>query len=161
MHPDFYRGPAMVKPPIVYIAGLLRARRHGRAQRLGVDRRPRRPAPVPPAERRRAGTRPAGSTPRPSAAAGSPPTRSPRYDVIDAEDAYDAGERPKAAVAEALRFWGEPADQRRRPARALERYAGAVERRGDRGVAAGARTALLRQNALRMLIATSPDMQTC
>ena len=26
MHPDFYRGPAMVKPPIVYIAGLLRAR---------------------------------------------------------------------------------------------------------------------------------------
>ena len=29
MHPDLYRGPAMVKPPAVYIAGLLRARRRG------------------------------------------------------------------------------------------------------------------------------------
>ena len=25
MHPDFYEGPAMVKPPIVYLAGLMRA----------------------------------------------------------------------------------------------------------------------------------------
>ena len=25
MHPDFYRGPPMVKPPVVYLAGLLRS----------------------------------------------------------------------------------------------------------------------------------------
>ncbi len=25
MHPDFYLGPPMVKPPIVYLAGMLRA----------------------------------------------------------------------------------------------------------------------------------------
>ena len=29
MHPSFYRGPSLVKPPIVYIAGLLRARNLG------------------------------------------------------------------------------------------------------------------------------------
>ncbi len=29
MHPALYRGPAMVKPPIVYIAGMLRTRRQG------------------------------------------------------------------------------------------------------------------------------------
>ena len=66
---------------------------------------------------------------------------------------------PRPRCARPLKFWGEP--QLRTGARkGLERYAGAV---------ATAATAdwqqetfrLLRQNALRMLIATSPDMQTC
>ena len=55
MHPDFYRGPAMVKSPVVYIAGLLRARAPGRSQRLVVDLRARRPAALPAPERRRLG----------------------------------------------------------------------------------------------------------
>ena len=58
MHPDFYEGPAMVKPPIVYIAGpAARAPARDR-DRVGLDRRARRPAPVPPAERRRLGRDP-------------------------------------------------------------------------------------------------------
>ncbi len=32
MHPELYRGPAMVKPPVVYLAGMLRGRR------MGIDR---------------------------------------------------------------------------------------------------------------------------
>ena len=43
MHPALYRGPAMVKPPIVYIAGLQRAPQGGR-RRLGLDHRPGRTA---------------------------------------------------------------------------------------------------------------------
>ena len=67
------------------------------------------------------------------------------------------GRRPRCARR--VRFWGEPrlrADTRK----GLERYAGSV---------AAVATAdwqqetyrLLRQNALRMLIATSPEMQSC
>ena len=69
--PPLHTGPRMVKPPAVYTAGLLRAL--GR----GVDTQAWawlsshvRPAALHAAERRPAGTTSAGSTPRPSAAAG-------------------------------------------------------------------------------------------
>ena len=79
--PALYNGPRMVKPPAVYIAGLLRAL--GR----GIDTEawtwllePGRPAALLPAERRGLGRRRAGSTRRPSAPAGSSPaTRSRPY----------------------------------------------------------------------------------
>ena len=57
-HPALYRGPSLVKPPIVYIAGLMRARRSGVTRRLGLDRRDRRPARLPPAQRLRLGRGP-------------------------------------------------------------------------------------------------------
>ena len=56
MHPDLYDGPRMVKPPVVFNAGLLRAvgRRH-RHDRVGLARPDGRPAALLPAERRRLG----------------------------------------------------------------------------------------------------------
>ena len=62
-------------------------------------------------------------------------------------------------MRKALRFWGDPQISTA-TRKSLERYAGAV---------AASATAdwqqdtfrLLRQNALRMLVATSPDMQAC
>ena len=71
-HPAVYDGPRMVKPPIVHVAGLLRRdrrRHHDRPTGPGSARSPasssstRRTSP--------AGTTRAGSTPRPTAAAGS------------------------------------------------------------------------------------------
>ena len=108
MHPDFYRGPAMVKPPVVYIAGLLRARRRGIAERLVVDLRARRPAPLPPAERRRLGRhalarhldlpRPLDRRQRDRRATTRSTTRAPTTPA----------RRPKTAVRRALAFWGDP-----------------------------------------------------
>ena len=158
MHPDFYRGPAMVKPPVVYVAGLLRARRRGVQSdwtwitELAGQRLFRPPNVAGWDDSRWLDT----STFRGRWIAAN---EIAGYDVIDDDGPYDGTEGPKAAVSTALKFWGEP--QLRTGARkGLERYAGAV---------ATAATAdwqqetfrLLRQNALRMLIATSPDMQTC
>ena len=157
--PAFYRGPAMVKPPVVYIAGLLRARRRG------VDTsdwswivRPRRAAAL-----------------RPPNVAGWDDDRwldtstfrgrwiaaneIAGYDAIDDEAPTAPTESPKEAVRKALALLGRPGAQRHDPqdAGALRR-----RRRRRRRPPTGSRTpsALLRQNALRMLIATSPEMQT-
>ena len=87
MHPAVYEGPRMVKPPIVQIAGMLRARRSGiDDRRLDLDRRRGRAAPVRARRTSPAGTSSAGSTPPGSAAAGRPrrtidatrPRRTPR-----------------------------------------------------------------------------------
>ncbi len=158
MHPDFYRGPAMVKPPIVYIAGLLRARRHGVRSdwawmaELAGQRLFRPPNVSGWDDTRWLDT----STFRGRWIAAN---EIASYDVIDDEDTYDAGERPKTAVARALSFWGSPPISGA-TRKSLERYAGAV------GAAATEEWQqetfrLLRQNALRILVATSPEMQTC
>jgi uncharacterized protein (DUF1800 family) len=158
MHPDFYRGPAMVKPPVVYIAGLLRARRQGVRSdwswisELAGQRLFRPPNVAGWDESRWLDT----STFRGRWTAAN---EIAGYDALDDEGAYDAREGPKTAVRRAHRFWGEP-PLRAATRKGLERYAGSV---------AGVATAdwqqetyrLLRQNALRMLIATSPDLQTC
>ena len=95
MHPDFYLGPPMVKPPVVYVAGLLRAlgrgidteawvlarRRHGpapvlAAQRRGLGRQPlarHLPDARPLGRRSPTRSRPSGSTP-----GASPTTTRPR-----------------------------------------------------------------------------------
>ena len=158
MHPDFYRGPAMVKPPMVYIAGLLRARRRGVhsdwswISELAGQRLFRPPNVAGWDDSRWLDT----STLRGRWIAAN---EIAGYDVLDDEGSYDGGEGPKAAVRKAVRFWGEP-QLRAGTRKGLERYAGSV---------AAVATAdwqqetyrLLRQNALRMLIATSPEMQSC
>ena len=111
MHPTFYRGPAMVKPPIVYIAGLLRARRRGIAERLVVD--------VPT-------WRASGCSGRPNVSGWNDDrwldTSTFRgrwtaaneiagYDAIDDEASYNATETPKAAVRKARQVLGQPAAQ--------------------------------------------------
>ena len=158
MHPAFYRGPAMVKPPIVYIAGLLRARRRGvqsdwswMAEMAG-QRLFRPPNVSGWNDSRWLDT----STFRGRWIAAN---EIAGYDVIDDEAAYDAAEAPKPAVQKAMQFWGNPLVSNA-TRKSLVRYAGAA------GAAATAdwqqeSFRLLRQNALRLLIATSPEMQTC
>jgi hypothetical protein len=158
MHPAFYRGPAMVKPPIVFIAGLLRARRLGVSgdwawiSEMAGQRLFRPPNVSGWNDVRWLDT----STFRGRWIAAS---EIAGYDAIDDESGYDPAEGAKPAVRKALRFWGDPTVSRA-TRKSLERYAGAA------GAAATAEWQqesyrLLRQNALRILIATSPEMQTC
>ncbi len=163
-HPDFYEGPELVTPPVVYNAGLLRAI-----------------------------SRPIDTTAWAwlSASAGQqlfyPPNVSgwdfgawldtstlkarweiasyvtektypnPWADEEKGETVYSATEDPAAALAAAMAYWGEPL----------------LSAESQQVIAAFAQSCLpssisdweqspfraLRQNALRMLIATSPDMQ--
>jgi uncharacterized protein (DUF1800 family) len=159
MHPNVYVGQAMVKPPIVFIVGLLKARRRGidtdswvwisdlAGQQLfdppnvaGWD------------ETRWLDT----STLRGRWTA---VTQTVQSEEIDPGDPYDTGEGPGAAVDRALRYWGKPTITKKTRTQ-LERFARRVENAIDadwkdsyyRG---------LRQNALRMLVATAPDMEAC
>ena len=109
-----------------------------------------------------AGTRPAGSTPRPSAAAGSPPTRSPA--TTRSTTSPRLRRRPRRRrwrSSKALQVLGQPADQPPDAQGAWSATPAPSRPPRPSRLAAGAPSALLRQNALRMLIATSPEMQTC
>jgi hypothetical protein len=75
------------------------------------------------------------------------------------ETAYNEDETPEAAVAKAVAFWGDPGLTPTTRA-ALVRFAREVEPSADEPWKR--RTyPILRQNALRILVATSPDLQTC
>lgn len=157
MHPAFYRGPAMVKPPIVYVAGLLRARRKGVRSdwawmaELAGQRLFRPPNVAGWNEDRWLDT----STFRGRWIAAN---EIAGYDAVDEEADYDEDEGTKTAVKRALRFWGDPLISGA-TRKGLERYAGSVAASATADWQKGSYRAL-RQNALRMLIATSPDMQT-
>jgi hypothetical protein len=75
------------------------------------------------------------------------------------ETPYDTEETAEAALAKALEFWGNPAlTQTTREALlkfAVEAAAFADAKWKKRI------NPIIRQNALRMLVATSPDLQTC
>ena len=129
-HPPSTTGRGMVKPPVVYNAGLLR--RIGRGidtDRLGVARldggqqlfiRPTSPA----------GTTRAGSTPRPGAdAGGSPSTRSTARRSIPGMPTSPT--TPGSSSTTHRRFWHNPPLGRRHPPRAAHvRAPGARRRRG-------------------------------
>jgi uncharacterized protein (DUF1800 family) len=157
-HPTLYEGPRMVKPPVVYLAGLLRG--SGRfidteswtwmsdqmRQRLFV------PPNVAGWEDDRwldTGTWRA----RWLVAA-----RVLRGREIDPSKPYDETEQPATAVDRALAFWGSPTVSPATRARLLtfsQNVAAAVDKPWKRkGYYAS------RQNALRLLVATSPDAQT-
>jgi len=158
MHPKFYLGPAMVKPPIVYIAGLLRAR--GAPVTQGwfwiselAGQRPFRPPNVAGWDEERwldtstfrgrwiAANKIAGQA------------------AIDPEAPYDTKETPKQAVQKALGFWANP-PLTARTRNALVDYARSAQAAATADWEQSVFRAL-RQNALRMLIATAPEMQTC
>ena len=160
-HPALIDGPRMVKPPVVHLAGLLRrigARHHD--DRLGVDRPARRAAALLSAERRRLGRHALarhGHVPRP----------------LDRRPADPAGQPPRSGeAAEGI------AGRRTRPAREAPSLSG-----GNPALSSGTHNALLHfaqaslhdargqkwkqaqypvliENALRHLIAVSPDVQT-
>lgn len=157
MHPALYEGPRMVKPPIVQIAGMLRARRAGidtdswiwiaeeAGQRLfeppnvaGWD------------EQRWLDT--ARISGRWYAVAHN--SRRAEIDV----DAYDPTETTGEAVRKALRFWGNPTLSKRTRSE-LQRFSrqveGAAREEWQQGPYRGGR-----QGALRTLIAMSPEFLT-
>jgi hypothetical protein len=80
-------------------------------------------------------------------------------EALDPEAPYDEGEGPNTAVRRALRYWGNPTISSG-TRKSLERYASAVQSLTTEDWQQSPYRAI-RQNALRMLVATSPDFQTC
>jgi uncharacterized protein (DUF1800 family) len=158
-HPLFYSGPRMVKPPIVLLAGMLR----GTGRTVDTD----------------AWTWISGTMGQrlfyPPNVAGWDDARwldtatwRGRWTAavtaigkreVDPESEYGANEDPAAAVEAALDFWGGPtlSPQTRQ---ALLSFSKRCADGADRNWKRNSYPAL-RQNALRTLIATSPDFQTC
>jgi hypothetical protein len=158
LHPSFHTGPRMVKPPAVYNAGLLR----GMGRGIDTDSwtwlghlmgqqlfRPPNVAGWDDARWLDSGT----WRGRWYTAAEAVKDRRITYD-----DGY-APDDPKTAVDRALAFWGNPTISAKTRVGLLG-FAKRVEAAADNPTFKKAYP-VLRQNALRMLIATSPDMQTC
>jgi hypothetical protein len=157
-HPALYTGPRMVKPPIVYLAGLLR----GSGRWIDTESwtwladMMRQRLFVPPNV--------AGWEDDRWLDTGTWRARwlTAAYVLRDREEdpgqPYDETEQPETAVERALRFWGEPTVSPTTRTRLLtfsQRVSAAADRPYKRrGYYAS------RQNALRLLVATSPDLQT-
>jgi uncharacterized protein (DUF1800 family) len=156
-HPDLYKGPRMVKPPAVQIAGMLRARKAPVRDESWIwisDVAGQRLFDPPNV----AGwdeshwldtARLAGRW----QAAGNL-TRAAEVD----DESYDPREPAGKAVARALKFWGRPRISKATHSELL-RFARDVEAKATEEWQQSSYRAL-RQNALRIMIATSPDLQT-
>lgn len=162
MHPDLYLGARMAKPPVVHCAGLLRS------QRLGIS-----------TERLWWYCEAAGQKLfYPPNVAGwkdeswlNTATLRARWwitsfaladrwiDPNSTTDTYSATESPDVALGKALQFWGDPAisgetwDVLLRFASSCLPVTTTADKEGPYRA--------MRQNALRHLIAASPDFQTC
>ena len=154
--PEFYEGPRMVKPPVVLAAGpAARARQADHRRALGLAVRRRRPAPLLPAGRRRLGRQALARHEHDPRALGHRQLRPRGQDVLPGRRATPR-RRPTQALAKARAAWGDPsltADDRR------VAHASSPPVLRDEPARAGIRAQ--RQNALRQLIAASPDYQTC
>jgi uncharacterized protein (DUF1800 family) len=157
MHPDLYTGPALVKAPVVYIAGMLR--RRGR----GIDTEAwawisdmagmmlfRPPNVAGWDEARWLDT----STFRGRWVAATLLTRD---EQIEVNNSYSATETAQEALTKALTYWGSPTLSST-TTDALLAFGQQVEAKATQNWQKRQFRAL-RQNALRMLIATAPDMQ--
>jgi uncharacterized protein (DUF1800 family) len=159
MHPDVYTGPALVKAPVVYIAGLLRRRGRGIdtdswtwISDLAGMRLFRPPNVAGWDESRWLDT----STFRGRWYAASQLTRDEQVDV---DNTYPADETPAEAIDAARAYWGKPTLSQT-TIDALTAFCEAVETAATENWEKHQFRAL-RQNALRMLIATAPDLQAC
>jgi uncharacterized protein (DUF1800 family) len=156
-HPDLYDGPRMVKPPVVFIAGMLR----------GLERPVRGEGWIWSAQE--CGQR----LFRPPNVSGwdedrwlDTATWRGRWRAANLavqgreaeQDGYDPAERADVAVQKAVRFWGN-ATLNTKTRDELVSFARHVDRLADDRWEEGVYRAR-RQNALRMLVATSPDLQT-
>jgi hypothetical protein len=159
-HPLFYNGPRMVIPPAVYCAGLLRAL--GRTIETDdwswICEQAGQRLFAPPNVAGWDYTRWLDT----SRWAGrfTAVTYALQGHVLDPDkDAYSASESADLAVRSALRYWGDPqlSDTTLRSLESFSRQAQAAiaadwEQKAYR---------ILRQNALRGLIPTTPEWQTC
>ena len=85
--------------------------------------------------------------------------RAGREEHVDVDkDQADPSETAATAVDRAIAFWGGPLISSTTRS-ALERFAERCVR--ETPTRRNEESVLLRQNALRMMVATSPDMQTC
>ena len=159
-HPLFYEGARMVIPPAVYCAGLLRAT--GQTVQTNdwawigeqTGQRLFEPPNV-------AGWDYAHwlDTSRWSARLEAVNYALDKITVDPDTKSYDARENPAQAVARARAFWGNPelSPETARALHGFSRGAGRLIRADWEQIPYRA----MRQNALRVLIATSPDWQTC
>lgn len=162
LHPDFHQGPAMVKPPIVFVAGLLRARGIGVTTDAWVwmSNNAGQMFASPPNV--------AGWNDR---AWLNTSTHAARWtmvaQVVRWAAATSAGYRGKTestgeGIDAALAFWGNPSlsPDARRALQAVGSETWAPRTPGDQY---GSLENFLaqRQNAMRLLIAASPDFQVC
>ncbi|CAN5561991.1 DUF1800 domain-containing protein [soil metagenome] len=158
-HPLFYEGPSMVKPPVVQVAGMLRARRRGITTDswtwltdLAGQRLFRPPNVAGWDETRWLDT----STFRGRWACANEIASD---ENAKSDGSYSEDERPGQAIEKALRYWGNPTITKTTQKK-LEQFARGVESSIEADWEESAYRGL-RQNALRLLIATSPDLQTC
>jgi uncharacterized protein (DUF1800 family) len=158
-HPALYRGPRMVKPPVVYIAGLLRGVGRGidtnswvwlsdlAGQQLFYP-----PDVAGWDDSRWLDT----STWRGRWLAA---VYASREKLLDTDTDTVPLEGPAEAVDRALAFWGNPGISKG-TRKALEEFAARCRNGANREWKQKAYPVLC-QNALRTLIATSPDLHTC
>jgi hypothetical protein len=161
-HPDFYEGPELVSPPVVYNAGLLRSisRPIDTTAWAWLSANAGQQLFYPPNVSGWDFTRWLDtSTARARWEIASYVTAKtyPNPWPSEGEPVYSATEEPDAALASALGYWANPV----------------LSAESEQCIAEFAKTCLkeplatwerspcraMRQNALRMLIATSPDMQ--
>ena len=155
-HPDLYEGPSLVKAPMVGDRRDASSPRPGRHHRLlDMDLRHGRTAALPPAERLRVGR-----------AAMARHLQLPRPLVLGRRDHRQGpaepgrvprNETPQEAVDKALKYWGYPSISQTTRDELIafgEGVEGLIEDDWQRGTFRA-----LRQNALRALVATSPDQQ--
>ncbi len=159
MHPAFHAGPPMVKPPIVLIAGMLRARKRAVTRDswswisdLAGQRVFRPPNVAGWDETRWLDT----SSFRGRWIAGAYVCEEDRANT-DGE--YSDTETAGEAVDKALRFWAEPAITPGTRTRLMDFANAALAGITNPGDWRQSAYRGLRQNALRMLIVNSPDMQ--
>jgi len=158
MHPQLYKGPRMVKPPAVYVAGMLRATKRGVDTdswtwigHLMGQQLFRPPNVAGWDDQRWLDT----ATWRGRWIA---VTNALRPAQIDNDQDYPEDERSAEAVDKALAFWGNPTLSRTTRQK-LEAFSERCAQTADRPWEQEP-VRRLRQNALRVLIATSPDLQT-
>ena len=163
LHPDFHEGPRMVTPPVVHAAGLLRAIGRGVdtdawswLADLAGQKLFRPPNVSGWDDERWLDT----STWRGRWQTLNTILRDRELNPSDKElvAAYPADETAAEAVAKALAFWGQPTVSEA-TREALLAFARRVEDGADQKWKRQSYR-VLRQNALRHLIATSPDLQT-
>lgn len=156
LHPDFHTGPAMVKPPVVLSAGLMRAAGRG----IGNTNWGWRADP--------SGQRlfyPPNVSGWKDQSWLDTSTHMGRWDLVyeamsglaATSSGYSGStETPAEAVAAALRFWGDPTIGADTLA-ALRAYADQPRPSGY----SNSDFRAMRQNSLRHLLASSPDFQVC
>jgi uncharacterized protein (DUF1800 family) len=155
-HPSLYRGPRMVKPPVVYLAGMLRGMRRGVDTEgwVWMSESMNQRLFYPPnvsgwdderwldtgSWRARWGTA----------------VNAVRERELKTDEPYEP-DAPADAVQRAIDYWGKPTISAATRLRLV-----AFAERCDRGANTNSKRRtypILRQNALRLLVATSPDFQ--